>query len=96
VEVERRPDGAILMRSPAPLGPYPVKLTDRLVETAQRHPDRVLVAKREPAGGPWRTVTYGEGLQIIRRLGQALLDRGLTPERCWSSRPCMWAFPTPR
>jgi len=80
VETERRADGSILMRSPVPLGPYPVKITDRLVETARAHPDRVLIARREPAGGPWREVTYGEGLQIIRRLGQGLLDRGLTPE----------------
>ena len=30
VQVERKPDGTIYLRSPHPLGPYPDKLTQRL------------------------------------------------------------------
>ena len=33
--VDRRPDGTTYLRNPNPLGPYPVALTDRLVEWAQ-------------------------------------------------------------
>ncbi|MEO6341094.1 MAG: acyl-CoA synthetase, partial [Caulobacteraceae bacterium] len=79
VEIERRPDGSILMRSPVPLRPYPVKLTDRLVESVAQHPDRVLIAQRGPDGA-WRKVTYGEAFPIIRRIAQGLLDRKLTTE----------------
>ena len=35
VVVERRSDGAILMRSPHPLPPYPENLTERLVHWAE-------------------------------------------------------------
>jgi feruloyl-CoA synthase len=80
VMVERRPDGALLLRSPHRLGPYPVKLTERLEYWAAQAPDRVLFAQRDDRGA-WRTVTYAGALDKARRIGQALLGRGLTPER---------------
>lgn len=80
VEVMRRDDGAVFLRSPHALGPYPPRLTERLVRWAHEVPDRILVAQRDPAGG-WRTVTYGQALARVRSLAQALLDRKLAPER---------------
>jgi feruloyl-CoA synthase len=78
--VERRADGALLMRSPHPLGAYPARLTERLEQWARAAPERAFMAKRDPAGA-WRSVSYGETLARVRRLGQALLDRGLSEER---------------
>lgn len=78
--VHERPGGVIEMRSTEPLGPYPARLTDRLERWAREAPDRTLVAKRR-AGGDWERVSYAEMLERARRIGQALLDRGLTPER---------------
>jgi feruloyl-CoA synthase len=78
--VERRPDGAVMMRSPHPLGPYAEKLTERLVHWAQAAPDRVYLAQRDAAGG-WRTLTYAQTLDRVRRLAAALLPRGLSAER---------------
>jgi feruloyl-CoA synthase len=80
------PDGSVYMRSPTPLGPYPVRITDRLEYWAERAPDRVFLAQRREARtssptGEWRTVTYQETLAEVRRLSQALLDRGLSSER---------------
>ena len=80
VTVERRADGSILLRSPQPLGPYPDKLTERLVYWAQTAPDRILFAQRDANGG-WRTVTYAQALEQARSIGQALLERNLSPER---------------
>jgi feruloyl-CoA synthase len=80
VLVETRPDGALLLRSPHELGPYPTKLTERLEYWAATAPDRVLFAQRDAAGG-WRSVTYAQALDQARRIGEALLARGLTPER---------------
>ncbi len=77
---ERRADGSTLVVSREPLGPYPDRLTDRLVEWAARDPDRTLVAKRVK-GGDWRRVSYGEALGSARAIAQALLDRGLSAER---------------
>jgi len=43
----RRPDGSLILTSTAALEPYPAKITDRLVDAAGRHPDRVFLAARE-------------------------------------------------
>jgi feruloyl-CoA synthase len=80
VVAERRPDGALILRSPHRLGPYPRKLTERLEYWAAHAPDRVLFAQRDENGG-WRGVTYAAALDAARRIGAALLRRGLTPER---------------
>jgi feruloyl-CoA synthase len=79
VIVERRGDGTITMRSTVRLGAYPDRLTERLEYWAARAPDRTFVAERDNGG--WRRVTYAETLSIVRNLGQALLDRGLSAER---------------
>jgi feruloyl-CoA synthase len=83
ITVERRADGALLMRSPHALGDYPVKLTERLAFWAAAAPDRVLFAKRDPAdrAGGWRTVTYAQALDAARRIGAALLQRDLSADR---------------
>src|SRR5271170_3861732 len=73
-------DGAILVRSDEPLGPYPKVLTDRLAHWANISPDRICAAKRE-AGGNWRCLTYTQVLSAVRSIAQALLDRGLSADR---------------
>lgn len=79
-ELSRLADGTILMRSPEPLGPYPEKLTERLVHWARVAPARSFVAQRDAAGA-WRRISYAQMLQLVRSVGQALLDRGLSAER---------------
>src|ERR687891_575651 len=78
--VERRSDGTIRARSPHRLGDYPARLTWCLEHWAGRAPDRTFLAKRDRAGG-WRRLTYAETLEGVRRIGQALLERGLSAER---------------
>jgi feruloyl-CoA synthase len=80
VVAERRADGAILLREKRPLGPYPRKLTERLVHWAARAPERVLFAQRD-AGGAWRTLTYAAALRSARAVGAYLLGKGLSAER---------------
>ena len=80
VAVERDARGHTLLRSPAPLGPYPARLTERLTHWAARAPERTFVAKRGPSG-KWRHISYGAALDRARRIGQALLDRGLSADR---------------
>lgn len=80
VNVTRRDDGSILLRSPQVLGPYPAKLTERLVFWAVATPNRLFLAQRNPNGG-WRTVTYAEALEHARRIGEALLKRNLSAQR---------------
>lgn len=80
VVVERRPDGAILARSPHPLGSYARAATDWLDHWAAAAPDRVFLAERGGSGA-WREVTYAGAKAAARAIAQGLLDRGLSAER---------------
>jgi feruloyl-CoA synthase len=72
--------GAFLVRPDEPLRPYPKVLTDRVMHWANVAPDRCCVAKRD-ANGEWRRLTYSEVMESARRIGQSLLNRGLSAER---------------
>ena len=80
VTVERRRDGTVHLTSPHALAPYPEKLSERLEHWAATAPERVFLAQRDAAGG-WRKLTYAETLEHVRRIGAALLQRELSPER---------------
>jgi len=79
VRVERRADGALVLGSGHALGDYARCVGDWLVRWAREAPDRVFLAERRAEG--WRTVSYAQALEAARRIGQALLERGLGPER---------------
>jgi feruloyl-CoA synthase len=82
VDVVQRPDGAVVLRSPHPLGPFPERITDRLDHFAALDPERVLFAQRAGAsGGGWRTLGYGAARDAARRIAGALLARKLSAER---------------
>lgn len=79
VKVQKRVDGAIVLRSPQPLQPYARAVGDWLLRWGERAPDRTFIAERQREG--WRRVSYREALSDARRIGQALLNLGLGPER---------------
>ena len=78
--VRRVPRGAVYLNSSFPLGPYPVRLTERLDDWADAAPDRTFLAQRD-ADSEWRHVTYADARRRVRQIGQALLDRQLSPQR---------------
>ncbi len=80
VTVERRDDGTIYLRPKAPLGEYPVRLTDRLHHWATAEPNRVFMAERDANRG-WRQITYAQWLGFVRHIASALLARGLSADR---------------
>ena len=73
-------DGVWHVDAVTPLGPVPARFTDRLVSGAREHPERTLVARRGQ-DGEWIRLSYADALHNARRIGQALLDRGLSEER---------------
>src|SRR5215208_7777275 len=83
VAVRREEDGCVYLESPVPLAPYERSLGAMLARWAAAVPDRTFLAERDPrdSGGGWRTVTWGEAGRVASAIGQALLDRGLGPER---------------
>jgi feruloyl-CoA synthase len=77
---EPRSDGNLVLRSAQPLGDYPVTVMHSLRKWAKADPEHPLVAERG-LDGRWRTRSYGEAAAAAEAIGQALLDRGLGPNR---------------
>jgi len=80
VKAEADVQGHWRLTSQEALGTYPDRITDCLVRGAERHPERTFVARRG-ADGNWQRISYARMLAQARAIGQALLDRGLSPER---------------
>lgn len=77
--------GVQYLRAENDLLPFPERMTDRLVHWAQTEPLHTFIARRvrnaDGSTGDWRHISYSEALQSARRIGQALLDRGLSVDR---------------
>jgi feruloyl-CoA synthase len=80
VLIERRADGAIMMRSPVPLEAHANNLTERLAHWAKAAPERVFLAQRDGTAA-WRTLTYAAAFTAVRSIAAALIDRDLSAER---------------
>ena len=78
--IEHKPDGTILIRARAPLAPYHRRLSEPLERWARETPERVFLAQRGPDDA-WRKLGYAEVLDQAKRIGAALLRRGLSAER---------------
>ena len=78
--IEQRPGGVIHIRTAQPLGGYHKKLSEPLDHWAKVAPDRVFLAQRD-ADGNWRKLSYAQVLSDVRRIGAALLRRGLSADR---------------
>jgi feruloyl-CoA synthase len=77
--------GVHYLRAEQELPPYPERLTDRLVHWAKAKPEQTLFARRrkndDGSTGDWQHIRFSQALDAARRIGQALLDRGLSAER---------------
>ncbi|MFN2645663.1 MAG: AMP-binding protein, partial [Burkholderiales bacterium] len=78
VDLERR-GGNIYLRSPQKLAPYSRCVTEWLSQWSDKAPERTFLAERKGEG--WRKISYRETYGAVRRVGQALLERGLSAER---------------
>ena len=80
VVLEKRANGVIYIRAAQPLGKYHRKLSDALEHWARTAPERVFLAQRD-SQGDWRKLSYAQVLSDVRRIGAALLRRGLSPDK---------------
>ena len=78
--LERESSGVIHIRTAQVLPPYHATLSEPLEHWTKAAPDRVFLAGRDPQG-EWRKLTYAQVLSCVKRIGAALLRRGLSPER---------------
>ena len=80
IEMERRGDGSIVLRSRQPLTEWEPSISAVLRKRAADHPDRPLATERD-AEDRWVTLTYSEAARRADVLARAFLDLGLGPER---------------
>lgn len=73
-------DEAVILRCARQLGSYPNRIGDHLYHWAENTPERDFLAERRNDPG-WRTVNYPDALAGVEAIAQALIDRGLSPER---------------
>src|SRR5579859_1077391 len=79
VDVEKRADGSVLLRSPQKLARPARCVTEWLEHWSHTAPERTFLAERKGEG--WRKISYRETYGAARRIGQGLLDRGLDAAR---------------
>jgi feruloyl-CoA synthase len=80
VRMEHRADGCLLLRAATDLGPYHDHLLQPLAHWAATAPDRTFLAQRG-ADDAWRSLTYAQVREEVRRIAAALLQRTLSPDR---------------
>jgi feruloyl-CoA synthase len=78
--LERGAGGIIHIRTAQVLAPYHGKLSEPLEHWAKAAPDRVFLSQRD-AEGRWRTLNYAQVLSDVKRIGAALLRRGLSADK---------------
>lgn len=78
--LEREPSGVIHIRTAQVLAPYYANLSEPLEHWAKAAPDRIFLAQRD-AQDRWRTLSYAQVLAEVKRIGAALLRRGLSTDR---------------
>jgi feruloyl-CoA synthase len=78
VDIERRYDGTLVIRSPEPLGPYARCVGEYLERWAVEKPDDVFLAER--AGESWRTISWKETRRQVYAIATAFLSRGVSVE----------------
>ena len=73
------------LRADQALGPFPDRLTDRLIHWSQERPEQTLFARRtrqaDGSSGDWRHISFAQALDAARRIGQGLINRGLSAEK---------------
>ena len=77
LEIERRADGSILLRSRHPLQEHEPCLPRVLAMRAAEHPDKPYLVQRSGPGGPWAPHSYGATKRDTDAIAQWLLDRGI-------------------
>jgi len=79
VELIRRADGSLLMRSVEPLGDYDCRVGDWLDHWAREAPDRIFIVEQTRRGE--RCISYGRAREAVLLLAEGLLGHRLSPDR---------------
>jgi feruloyl-CoA synthase len=80
-DIQRRADGALLLRSPVPLDPTARCVGVWLEHWARHRPDKVFLAERASPAVPWTVVTYAGALRKVRAIASWILAQHMSAER---------------
>jgi feruloyl-CoA synthase len=75
LDVARRADGTMILKSPRPLTDVARTVCDYLPQWACEVPDRIFLSQRD-ASGAWKSVSYDSAWRMIQSFAQALLELG--------------------
>jgi feruloyl-CoA synthase len=75
VEIEKRPDGTLVLRSPIHFESPQWTILDVIPEWAEKAPERTFLAQRG-SDGEWQRISYAELWQRVQAVGQAMIDLG--------------------
>ncbi len=81
IELTRRADGSMILRSRVPLQAYPTHIPSVLHKWADERPDHTWLAQRRGPDGAWLQVSYAQARARVNALTQALLDLGAGPDK---------------
>src|SRR6266403_4927062 len=81
IDVERRPNGVIILKSRIPLKAYEKHIPASLAKWAKEAPERTWLAQRGGADRQWRKLSYGEAKRTVDALTQGILNLKLEPGR---------------
>ena len=81
VELNRKDNGEILLKSSDIIGAYPKNLGVWVAKWAEKTPDNIFLAEKIDNDNFWNEITYQDFLKKTKSVGQALIDRKLSIER---------------
>lgn len=81
IVADRRADGSIWLKSTVPLQPSARCVGDWLERWAAEIPDCIFLGERSGIDQPWVTLSYGEALRRVRRIGSWILAQKMSAER---------------
>ena len=81
IELQRREDGSMILRSRVPLQAYPAHIPSLLRKWAEVRPAQTWLAQRRGPDGAWLELSYAQARQTVDALTQALLNLGAGPDK---------------
>ena len=81
IELLKRADGSMILRSRVPLQAYPTHIPSLLRKWAAERPQHTWLAQRRGPDGEWLRVSYAQARKTVDALTQALLGLGAGPDR---------------
>jgi len=79
IDVEKRENGTLILRSPLQLEECELNVWSKFNKICKQFPDTIWLAERD--GANWRTISYNEANKVVDSIAQFLINSGLNQDR---------------